>query len=135
VSVVVDTSVWINVLNGNWTAAARLFRALVHREEILVGDLVVCEVLQGLRNEAEAVRVERSLRQFVFANVATPALAIRAAANYRRLRGRGITIRSTIDLLIGTYCIDNDHLLLHEDRDFDVMAAHLGLQTVRPTGG
>jgi len=133
-SVVVDTSVWVNVLNGNWTAAARLFRAVVHREEILVSDLVLCEVLQGLRSDGEAVRVERSMRQFLFTSVATPALAVRAASNYRRLRGMGITVRSTIDVLLATFCIDNDHMLLHDDRDFEAMARHLGLRTVRPVG-
>jgi predicted nucleic acid-binding protein len=58
-----------------------------------------------------------------------PELAIAAAKNYRRLRGEGITIRKTIDLIIGTFCIAHGHMLLHDDRDFDPMETHLGLKT------
>jgi predicted nucleic acid-binding protein len=55
-------------------------------------------------------------------------LAVRAARNYRRLRRRGVTIRKTIDLIIGTYCIERGHALLHDDRDFDPMVTHLNMQ-------
>lgn len=54
-------------------------------------------------------------------------LAVQAARNYRSLRARGITVRKTIDMIIGTFCIVGSHVLLHDDRDFDPMAAHLGL--------
>jgi predicted nucleic acid-binding protein len=57
-------------------------------------------------------------------------LAPRAARNYRRLRDLGFTIRKTIDIIIGTFCIEHRHTLLHEDRDFDPMQAHLGLRTL-----
>jgi predicted nucleic acid-binding protein len=56
-------------------------------------------------------------------------IAVRAASNYRALRTIGITIRKTIDLLIGTFCIENRYPLLHNDRDFRPMAQHLGLVT------
>jgi len=54
-------------------------------------------------------------------------VAIAAARNFRALRRRGITIRKTIDLLIGTWCIANRTPLLHNDGDFRPMARHLGL--------
>jgi hypothetical protein len=53
--------------------------------------------------------------------------AVRAARNYRTLRGLGIKIRKTADIIIGTFCIENHHLLLHDDRDFLPMERHLGL--------
>ena len=59
------------------------------------------------------------------------AIAIRAARNYRLLRTQGITVRKTIDMIIGTFCVTGDHLLLHDDRDFDPMTEHLGLRVVR----
>jgi len=59
-------------------------------------------------------------------------LAIQAARNYRLLRGRGITIRKTIDMVIATFCLAGGHMLLHADRDFDPMETHLGLRVVRP---
>ena len=52
----------------------------------------------------------------------------RCRANYRRLRTRGITIRSSVDLLIGTYCLRHNCRLLHQDRDFTAMERHLGLR-------
>lgn len=57
-------------------------------------------------------------------------LAGRAAANYRLVRRQGITVRKTIDLIIGTFCIERGHALLHSDRDFEPMERLLGLQTV-----
>jgi predicted nucleic acid-binding protein len=58
----------------------------------------------------------------------SPGLAIRAAANYRMLRDRGITVRKTIDMIIGTYCIEHGHSLLQRDKDYLPMAEHLGLK-------
>jgi predicted nucleic acid-binding protein len=57
-------------------------------------------------------------------------IAVQAAHNYRVLRRKGITIRKTADLIIGTFCIEQGHTLLHDDRDFDPMHAHLGLQVL-----
>jgi predicted nucleic acid-binding protein len=57
-------------------------------------------------------------------------LAVRAAQHYRALRDRGVTIRKTIDLIIGTFCLTRGHYLLHDDRDFDPMAAQLGLHVI-----
>jgi predicted nucleic acid-binding protein len=70
-----------------------------------------------------------SLSRFEGVSLVDPELAVKAAANYRFLRRRGITIRKTIDLLIGTFCIERGHALLHSDRDFAPMERFLGLQT------
>ena len=61
-----------------------------------------------------------------------PTLAVQSARNYRFLRKKGITVRKTIDSLIATYCIENDHELLHNDSDFDGYEKHLGLRVVHP---
>ena len=130
--IVVDSSVWIDHLNDRRTPRVALLRGIVGRGPILVGDLILLEVLQGLRSDAEAVRVERALRRFDVAPMLDPDRAARAAANYRALRALGVTVRKTVDLVIGTFCIDGGHALLHDDRDFDPMAEHLGLRTVAP---
>ena len=57
-------------------------------------------------------------------------VALDSARNYRRLRARGISVRKTINVMIGTFCINNGHRLLHADRDFDPMEHHLGLRVV-----
>jgi predicted nucleic acid-binding protein len=127
--ILVDSSVWIDLLNNVVTEPVRRLRALIPTTPLLIGDLILCEVLQGLRIEAQARLVERSLRQFEAVSLIDPELAVKAAANYRFLRRRGITVRKTIDLIIGTFCIERGHLLLHSDRDFAPMESLLGLET------
>jgi hypothetical protein len=128
--ILVDSSVWIDLLNNVVTEPAARLRQLIRNSPILVGDLILCEVLQGLRTEAQAKLVERSLGRFEPVSLLDPALAIKTAANYRFLRRQGITVRKTIDLMIGTFCIERGHSLLHSDRDFEPMERFLGLQTV-----
>ncbi len=128
--ILVDSSVWINHLNNDGTAAVFRLRELIAEQPLLIGDLILCEVLQGLRSDGEARRVERALRRFETVALLDPDLAVKAAANYRALRARGITVRKTIDLIIGTFCIERGHILLHDDRDFEPMARFLGLQTI-----
>lgn len=128
--IVVDSSVWIDFLNGRNVPHVRQLRAVLGTEEIIVGDLMLCEVLQGLDSEREAQEVESLLRRFEIVPMAGDAIAVMAARNFRSLRRGGITIRRTIDLLIGTWCIENRRPLLHNDSDFRPMARHLGLVEV-----
>jgi predicted nucleic acid-binding protein len=125
--IVVDSSVWIDFLAGRNSRHVRHLLASLGTEEILVGDLMLCEILQGLESERAAREVETLLRNFDVVAMAGEAIAIAAARNFRSLRRRGITIRKTIDLLIGTWCIENRRPLLHNDGDFRPMARHLGL--------
>src|SRR6266702_1365346 len=101
--ILVDSSVWIAHLRGHRTPATAKLEAAASREPLLIGDLILLEVLQGARDES------------------------RAARNYRKLRELGITLRKTADIIIGTFCIERRHLLLHDDRDFAPMEEHLGL--------
>jgi predicted nucleic acid-binding protein len=128
--ILVDSSVWIDLLNNVLTSQVRRLRELIPTVPLLIGDLILLEVLQSLRTEAQAKLVERSLRRFEVVLLLDPELAVTAAANYRFLRRRGITIRKTIDLVIGTFCIERGHALLHSDRDFAPMERLLGLQIV-----
>ena len=127
--ILVDSSVWIDLLNNVVTEPVRRLRELIPTTPLLIGDLILCEVLQGLRTDAQARLVERALRRFEAVSLVDPELAVKAAANYRVLRRRGITIRKTIDILIGTFCIERGHMLMHSDRDFAPMERFLGLQT------
>ena len=125
--IVVDSSVWIDFLNGRNAPHVKQLRASLGVEEIIIGDLTLCEVLQGLHNERAAQEVEALLRRFEIAPMVGDAIAVAAARNFRLLRRRGITVHKTIDLLIGTWCIENRAPLLHNDSDFQPMAGHLGL--------
>jgi len=131
--IVVDSSVWIDFLNGRDVPHVQCLRAVLGTDEIVVGDLMLCEVLQGLGGERAAREVEALLRRFEIVSMAGDAIAAVAARNFRSLRRRGITVRKTIDLLIGTWCIENRRPLLHNDSDFHPMAQHLGLIEVPAT--
>ena len=128
--IVVDSSVWIDFLKGRNASHVAALQAALGKDEIIVGDLMLCEVLQGLETERAARQVESLLRRFEILPMAGDAIAVAAARNFRSLRRRGITVRKTIDLLIGTWCIENRRPLLHNDNDFRPMAQHLGLVEV-----
>lgn len=127
--ILVDSSVWIDHLRNRATQSVLRLRALMPATPLLVGDLILCEVLRGLRSEAEARVVERGFRQFEIVPLFDPALALTAVANYRFLRARGVTMAKLADLIIGTFCIERGHPLLHSDRDFEPMERLLGLRT------
>lgn len=129
--IVVDSSVWIshfaNVLHDEVVALRSVTKAF----EIMLGDLILLEVLRGARSERHADFIERELRLFHLAPMLGEEVAIAAAANYRILRRRGVTIRNSADLIIGTFCIEHGHELLQRDRDYLPMAQYLGLKLYR----
>jgi predicted nucleic acid-binding protein len=127
--ILADSSVWIAHLRGHRTPATATLAAAIRADELLVGDLILLEILQGARDEIQARRLERALLDYPVVSLLDPDLALRAATNYRRLRALGVTIRKTVDLVIGTFCIERGHRLLHADRDFEPMQRHLGLMT------
>jgi predicted nucleic acid-binding protein len=130
--IVVDSSIWIAHLRGLDSPGARRLRQLIGEDDdrLIVGDVVLLEVLQGARDEANAVRIERALRAYRVVPMLDERLAPMAAEFYRRLRRQGITVCKTMDMIIGTFCIDGGHELLHDDRDFAPMAEHLGLRVL-----
>ena len=131
--VIVDTTVWVDYLNGKSTPEVEWLDRESVRQRLGLLDLMACEVLQGLSTEESARRVLRHLRQFEIFDVGGVELAVSAARNYRLLRTRGTTVRKTIDCLIATFCLEHGHALLHCDRDFDAFEEHLELQVVHPT--
>jgi predicted nucleic acid-binding protein len=126
--IVVDSSVWIGHLRDADDAPVRALRAIEDPQDIIVGDLILLEVLQGARDERHAAIIEQNLRQFRIEPMLSTELAVQAARNFRSMREHGIRVRKTIDLIIGTFCIMHGHVLLHADRDFEPMVHHLGLR-------
>ena len=129
--ILVDSSVWVDYFNGRPTAQTDLLDSLLATERLLVGDLILAEVLQGFRSDADFRRARQHFQAFEFCELAGREIAIRAAQNYRILRAKGVTVRVTIDAIIATFCIANGHHLLHSDRDFDPFESHLGLRVVK----
>ncbi|WP_320196288.1 type II toxin-antitoxin system VapC family toxin [Agrobacterium rosae] len=126
--IVVDSSVWIDLFRGKSTPQVVRLEKIEQLTEVVLGDIVFLEILQGARSEKEAGQLQRHLEKFGVVPMLSPNLAIKVAENYRALRRVGKTIRKTQDLIIGTYCIEHGHALLHSDRDFTPMAEHLGLR-------
>lgn len=98
----------------------------------MVGDLILCEVLQGFRSESDFQKVHQLLLNFPCQNLVGTTVALQSAQNYRYLRTQGVTVRKTIDMIMATFCIENQHELLHADRDFDIIEQHLPLSVKRP---
>ncbi len=126
----VDTSVWIDYFNGKISKETDCLDSLLGNQEILIGDLILTEILQGFQEDRHFREAQNMLESFPVQSMLGMPLAIKSATNYRALRKRGVTVRKTIDVMIGTYCIENHIPLLYADRDFDPMVRHLGLQSV-----
>jgi len=129
---IVDSTVWIAYFNGLENPETDYLHTMVDKIPILIGDLILAEVLQGFRVDADFEKARRTLGKYIQVEMVSPALALQSARNYRLLRRKGITVRKTIDSLIATYCIENEHDLLHSDSDFDGYEKHLGLKVVHP---
>jgi predicted nucleic acid-binding protein len=128
VMVIADTSVWVDFLRGRDASYCDHLASLLEEQDIALCDRVLQEVLQGVRDDAMYRRVSATLRELPCFDLGGAALAINAAQNFRRLRRIGVTPRRATGVLIATFCIEQKHTLLHNDRDFDPMVKHLGLQ-------
>ena len=130
--VIVDSSLWIDYLNGVTNPETEWLDLGLDRERLGLTTIILTEVLQGLRDERDAAAVQSELLRFEIIELHDTGLAIDAARHYRHPRERGRTVRKTTDLLIATYCIRQEHALLHRDRDFDPFEALLGLAVIHP---
>jgi predicted nucleic acid-binding protein len=129
--VIVDTTVWVDYLNGRRNDQTEWLLSQIGKESIGLLDLVLCEVLQGVRNESQFQELKEQLLEFEIFCPNSVELAIAAASNFRELRKRGFTVRKTIDCWIATFCLREGHSLLHRDREFEVFEKQLSLQVVK----
>ena len=128
--VIVDTTVWIDYLRGLQNNETNYFDRELVRQRFGLTDLILCEVLQGVRDEQASKRVFRELRKFELFGTGGVELAVAAARKFRDLRQRGRTVRKTIDCLIATFCLRHGHSLLHRDRNFNHFEQILGLMVI-----
>lgn len=129
--VIIDSSVWINYFRGVSSAEVEWVDRELGKQRLAITDLILCEVLQGVRGRAAFDMVLADLQLCAVLNTGGVNLAVSAARNFLQLRERGYTVRKTIDCLIATFCLQEDHELLHRDRDFDVFENELGLKVVK----
>lgn len=126
--ILVDTSVWVDYFNGKITAQTDTLDALLGSEPLGIGDLILTEVLQGFRSDRDFRRAKELLTSLSLFELLGMENAIRSAENYRELRRRGITIRKTVDVIVATFCIVEDHALLFSDKDFIPFVNELGMR-------
>lgn len=127
---IVDSSVWIDYFNGVESPETNKLDALLGVEPLAIGDLILTEVLQGLRQDAEYKSAKKLLTSLSVYGMLGAELAIKCADNFRALRKQGVTVRKTADVIIATFCIESGCSLLFSDKDFVPFVKHLGLRSV-----
>ena len=130
--VVVDTSVWVDYFAGRANLQTEWLHVAFGEVKVGITDLILCELLQGVRDDAGFTRIRRRLALLPVVESGGEAIAVASAANYRSLRAAGYTVRTTVDCFIATVCLVEGHALLHRDRDFDAFERYLGLEVIHP---
>jgi len=128
--ILVDSSVWIDFFNGTVCAETDKLNEILGLEEIVIGDLILAEVLQGFRSDTDYKAAKNVLTSLTVHDLLGKDMAIKSANNFRKLRKKGITIRKTADVIIATYCIENKIPLLFSDKDFVPFVDNLRLKSV-----
>lgn len=123
----VDTSVWIDYLQGRDAPHVRFLDDLLANPLATgITDAIYMEILQGARDKPAFERLRDYFGGQRFYRFAEPAAShARAARIYFDCRRQGLTVRSTLDCLIAQCAVENDLILLHNDRDFVGMATAL----------
>ncbi len=127
--IVVDSSVWIDYFTGKSTPGAETLDSLLGEDLVAIGDLMLVEVLQGFRADNDYRQARELLLSLTVVNMLDTDIALKSAANFHKLRKKGMTVRKTIDTVIATYCIENRLPLLHSDKDFQPFHQHLKLKS------
>jgi len=128
--ILVDSSVWISYFNRKINPQTDWLDSALGKKIIIVGDIIMVEVLQGFKNDRDFHKAKELLSNFQFMEMLGWELAVKSADNHRYLRKKGVTVRKTIDVLIGTFCLHHNISLLHDDRDFEPLIKYLDLNAV-----
>jgi predicted nucleic acid-binding protein len=131
--IVVDTSVWIEFLEARGSAFDIHLAQLIDSDApVALADYIYCEVLQGIRDDATYRRTRGLLRAFPILMAGNLRTFDRAAEMYRTCRAKGFTVRSTVDCLIASVCLEAGAQLYQNDRDFVAIAKVYDLKLYRP---
>jgi predicted nucleic acid-binding protein len=126
--VLIDTSVWIDFFVGRSLPHVLALESLIQeREDICICGVVLTEVLQGIRENAEFRKTRDLLSTLIFLPTRY-ATFLKSSEMFRSLRRKGITIRKPVDCLIAAVAVGNDIPLLHNDKDFHPLERHCGLK-------
>lgn len=127
---IVDTTVWIDFFkNRDTDQIIPLLSAIQNQDDICICGVILTEILQGIRNPNEYTEVKDALKSLVMLPIYESTFVF-AADIYRKLRKHGITVRKTIDCIIAAVALENKIPLLHNDKDFELIAKHFELKTI-----
>jgi predicted nucleic acid-binding protein len=129
--IVADTSAWIDYFRGVDAPHTNALDFELQNNRIITGDLIITEFLQCFQHEKDYIQAKIIMESLEYYDLTGKEIAVQSAQNFRFLRKKGITVRKTIDVIIATFCIENEFQLIHNDRDFDPMEIHLGLKVRR----
>jgi len=128
--IMIDTSVWIDYFNGKENKETNILDEILAEGDAVIGDLILLEILQGFRTDKDYNLAKKNLKELDQYELFGKQMVDKCAANYRSLRKKGITISKTADVIIATFCIENNMPLLFLDRDFLPFVEHLKLTTI-----
>jgi len=129
--VVADTIVWIDYVHGLIAPHTNALDYELLHNRVITGDLLIAEFLQGFRNDKDFEAAKEIMDSLIYCDMLGKDIALKSAENFRLMRKNGVTIRKTADIIIGTFCIEHDLSLLHNDRDFEPMEKYLGLRVYK----
>ena len=120
----VDTSILIDKLRKNKNPKTLLFDRLhATKAPFCISFLTYHEILQGAKSDNEFQKLSSYLStQTMIALPETPDVYADSAKLYFKLRRLGVTVRNTIDVMIAYTAVYYKLPLLHNDRDFDLIA-------------
>jgi predicted nucleic acid-binding protein len=129
----IDTSVWISVFRDRSGQVRQKLETIIADREVLITRFTQIELLQGSLNEKEWTLLSTYLSTQEYIELTANSWQ-EAARIYYDLRRRGLTVRSPIDCCIAQAALENNLLLIHNDRDFETIAQvrplkHLHFQT------
>lgn len=127
--IVIDSSVWVDYFNGQATPETDLLDRMLGAEPVAIGDLILAEVLQGFRSDADYKTARQMLTSLTVHDMLGAARAVRVAEHYRALKRKGVTVRKTANTIIATFCIEERLPLLFSDRDFEPFVRYRGLKS------
>ena len=128
--ILVDTSVWIDYFNGIINRKTNNLDTILGNDIVITCDIILTEILQGFRNDKDYRIAKKYMDLIYYYQFINKDISIKAADNFRFLKKKGITIRKTTDILIGTFCIEYNIPLLHNDKDFEPMEKYLDLKVI-----
>jgi len=126
--VFVDTTIWIDYVRGIENSYTNALDYELLHNQVVTGDLIITEFLQGFRNDDDFEAAKKIMDSLIYCDMLGKDIALKSAINFRFLRKNGITIRKTADIIIGTFCIEHELPLLHNDKDFEPMEKYLDLR-------